>query len=133
MAQAARRPSLARCDKGNVIAHVVSNVSREVIERFVSETVSNRVSLLCTDAFASYSNLKHDYPHGVVDHNKGQHVVGAVHTNTTEGFWSLIKHGIMGTFHKVSPIYLPLYVAEFQFRYNNRHNPDIFGAAIERC
>jgi hypothetical protein len=38
-----------------------------------------------------------------------------------------------GTFHKVSKKYLPLYVNEFQFRYNNRENPDIFGAAIASC
>jgi hypothetical protein len=41
--------------------------------------------------------------------------------------------GIVGSFHKVSRKYLPLYVAEFQFRYNNRQNADIFGTAIERC
>jgi hypothetical protein len=73
------------------------------------------------------------YKHGVVDHSAGQHVVGAIHTNTIEGFWSLIKRGIMGSFHKVSPKYLPLYVAEFQFRYNNRDNSDIFGTAINGC
>ena len=60
-------------------------------------------------------------------------IVGAVHTNTIEGFWSLIKRGIMGTFHKVSPKYLPLYVNEFSFRYNNRNNPNIFGNAIAEC
>jgi ISXO2-like transposase domain len=47
--------------------------------------------------------------------------------------WSLIKRGIVGTFHKVSRKYLPLYVAEFQFRHNNRDNPDIFGAAVAGC
>jgi hypothetical protein len=71
--------------------------------------------------------------HGVVDHQAGQHVVGAIHTNTIEGFWSLIKRGIVGSFHQVSRKYLPLYVAEFQFRYNNRDNPDIFGTAISGC
>ena len=40
---------------------------------------------------------------------------------------------MIGTFHKVSAKYLPLYVAEFQFRYNNRSNPDIFGEAIRGC
>ncbi len=45
----------------------------------------------------------------------------------------LIKRGIMGSFHKVSRKYLPLYVAEFQFRYNNRENVDIFGTAISGC
>ena len=64
------------------------------------------------------------------NHSKRKYVVGAVHTNTIEGFWSLIKRGVMGSYHKVSKKYLPLYVAEFQFRYNNRHNADIFGAAV---
>jgi hypothetical protein len=73
------------------------------------------------------------FPHASVDHSKGQYVVGAVHTNTIEGFCSLIKRGMVGTFHKVSKKYLPLYVAEFQFRYNNRLNADIFGAAIKEC
>jgi ISXO2-like transposase domain len=57
---------------------------------------------------------------------------GAIHTNTIEGFWSLIKRGIMGSYHKVSRKYLPLYVAE-RLRYNNRSNADIFGAAISGC
>lgn len=43
------------------------------------------------------------------------------------------KHGVMGTFHKVSRKYLPLYVAEFEFQYNNRLNYDIFGAAVATC
>ena len=81
----------------------------------------------------SISGLGYRYRHGVVDHKAGQHVVGAIHTNTIEGFWSLIKRGIVGSYHKVSKKYLPLYVAEFQFRYNNRQNPDIFGAAVARC
>jgi ISXO2-like transposase domain len=37
-----------------------------------------------------------------------------------EGFWSIIKRGVLGTFHKVSKKYIPLYVAEFQFRHDNR-------------
>ncbi len=44
-----------------------------------------------------------------------------------------MKRGIVGAFHKVSAKYLPLYVAEFQFRYNNRLNPDIFAEAIRGC
>ena len=119
--------------KGNVVARVVNNTNRLTLEAFVRETVSTRVSLLCTDAYAGYDQLKHRFPHKTVDHSKGQHVIGAVHTNTIEGFWSLIKRGIMGSFHKISHKYLPLYVAEFQFRYNNRLNADIFGEAIKGC
>jgi hypothetical protein len=62
-----------------------------------------------------------------------KHVVGAVHTNTIEGFWSILKRGVVGTYHKVSRKYSHLYVAEFQFRYNNRENADIFGTDIKQC
>jgi transposase-like protein len=68
-----------------------------------------------------------------VDHSISQYVFGAVHTQTIEGFWSLVKRHMVGTFHKVSKKYLPLYVAEFQFRYNNRGNDNIFAEAIKTC
>jgi transposase-like protein len=123
--------------KGNVVARVIERANRETLEKFVKSTVSERVSLLCTDAAVGYYRLGYRMKHGVVDHRIGQyavpHVVGVIHTNTIEGFWSMIKRGIVGSFHKVSKKYLPLYVAEFQFRYNNRMNDDIFGAAIGGC
>ena len=105
----------------------------KTLEQFVRESVSEKVSLLCTDQWGGYRKLKRDFPHSFVDHSRGQYFVGAVHTNTIEGFWSILKRGVVGTFHKVSAKYLPLYVAEFEFRYNNRENDDIFGAAISRC
>jgi transposase-like protein len=97
--------------KGNVVARVVENTNRETLEAFVRQAVSNRVSLLCTDAYPGYLRLKHRFNHQSVDHTIGQHVVGAVHTNTIEGFWSILKRGIVGTFHMVSRKYLHLYVA----------------------
>ncbi len=119
--------------KGNVIARVIKNVRASTLEAFVHEAVSHKVSLLCTDQWVGYKHLAEEYPHGVIDHSKEQYVVGAIHTQTIEGFWSIIKRGVVGTFHKVSKKYLPLYVAEFQFRYNNRENADIFGTAISGC
>lgn len=119
--------------KGNVIARVIDNVRTETLTEFVREAVSNKVSLLCTDQWAGYNGLNKEHPHATVDHARGQYVVGAVHTQTIEGFWSLVKRGMIGTFHKVSRKYLPLYVAEFQFRYNNRMNADIFEEAIKGC
>jgi hypothetical protein len=86
-----------------------------------------------TDQWVGYKDLTPEFPHEVINHAAGQYVVGAVHTNTIEGFWSIFKRGVVGTFHKVSRKYMPLYVAEFQFRYNNRENEDIFGAAIRGC
>ena len=64
---------------------------------------------------------------------KGENVRGNVHIQTIDGFWSLLKRVIIGTFHNVSRKYLPLYAAEFEWRYNNRQNSDIFGAAVARC
>lgn len=119
--------------KGNVVARVIENVRASTLTEFVRESVSTKVSLLCTDQWAGYNQLGAEYPHKSVDHARGQYVVGAVHTQTIEGFWSLVKRGMVGTFHKVSKKYLPLYVAEFQFRYNNRGNADIFGTAIRGC
>ena len=119
--------------KGKVVARVLAVVNRETVTRFVREAVSHKVSLLASDDSRSYSSLKFEYPHKAVNHSAGEYVVGAVHTNTIEGFWSIMKRGVVGTFHKVSAKYLPLYVAEFEFRYNNRHNPDIFGTAVGSC
>lgn len=120
---------------GNVVARVIAKASKPVLESFIREAVSDRVSLVCTDQWPAYTDLnRRGYFHRWVDHSAQQYVVGAVHTQTIEGFWSLVmKRGMVGTFHKVSAKYLPLYVAEFQFRYNNRHNSDIFGTAVAGC
>ena len=115
--------------KGNVVARVISDTTKATLAAFIAEAVSNKVSLICTDQYPAYQHLN-PRRHRAVDHSKGQYVVGAVHTQTIEGFWSLVKRGMVGTFHKVSAKYLPLYVAEFEFRYNNRNNDDIFGAAV---
>jgi transposase-like protein len=120
--------------KGNVVARVIANVRADTLTKFVCESVSNKVSLLVTDHWVGYKHLDKIFPqHEVINHAAHEYVVGAVHTNTIEGFWSIFKRGVVGTFHKVSKKYMPLYVAEFQFRYNNRENADIFGTAISGC
>jgi hypothetical protein len=119
--------------KGNVVARVLGAVGTFECEQFVREVVSDKVSLLATDESRVYHGLADDYNHEAVNHSAKRYVIGAVHTNTIEGFWSIFKRGIVGSYHKVSRKYLALYVAEFQFRYNNRFNDDIFGAAIGGC
>ena len=119
--------------KGNVVARVIAGVHGNTLRSFVRETVSNKVSLLCTDQWIGYFGLDKEYPHGTVDHTRGEYVVGAIHTQTIEGFWSILKRSIIGVHHNVSRKYLPLYVAERSFVYNNRHNEDVFGAAIAGC
>jgi hypothetical protein len=97
------------------------------------KVVSDKVSLICTDEHKGYLGLRPNYPHKIIRHTTGSYVHGNIHTNTVEGFWSIFKRGIVGTFHKVSKRYLPLYVAKFEFRYNNRKNADIFGSAVRAC
>jgi transposase-like protein len=116
--------------KGNVVARVIDRADHYDMEQFVHMVCSNKVSLLATDEHRGYIGLGDYFPHGTVKHSAKQYVVGAIHTNTIEGFWSLFKRSIVGSYHKVSRKYLPLYIAEAQFRYNNRNNPNIFGAAI---
>jgi transposase-like protein/IS1 family transposase len=119
--------------KGNVVARVIEKADQATLETFVYQTVSDKVSLLATDDYPAYHWLKETYPHESVVHSKHQYVHGVVHTNTIEGFFSILKRGIIGTYHQVSRKYMPLYIAEFQFRYNNRTNENIFETAIAGC
>src|SRR5271168_3933314 len=57
--------------KGNVVARVVYGVDQTTLETFVQEVVSDKVSLLCTDAYGAYNRMHYRYPHGVVDHSIG--------------------------------------------------------------
>ena len=73
-----------------------------------------------TDEFSSYLWLdSSEFTHGTVKHSE-TYVNGNIHINGVENVWSLFKRGIMGIFHKVSANYLPLYLHEFSFRFNNR-------------
>jgi transposase-like protein len=132
--------------KGNVVAKMIEHADAKTLQKFVRETVSNKVSLLSTDEHLGYQGLgrgghgRFGYPHETVNHSAdeyfrvghigGGEVIGAIHTNTIENFWSLLKRGIVGTYHKVGKRYLPLYLNEFAFRYNERQNPEIFEALI---
>ena len=118
---------------GNVVARVIAHNSSKILNAFVRQAVSEKVSLIASDENKAYDRLDTLFNHQTVNHSAGEYVNGAVHTATIDGFWSLLKRGIMGSYHKVSRKYLPLYVAEFEWRYNNRNNPDIFGSAIARC
>ncbi len=119
--------------QGPVVARVLREANLRTMGHFVRAAVSEKVSLIATDEHSGYIDLARDFPHESVKHAKGEYVRGVIHTGTIDSFWSLLKRGIMGSFHHVSAKYLPLYVAEFEWRYNNRKNPDIFGAAVALC
>jgi transposase-like protein len=119
--------------KGNVVCKMIEDADTETLTRFVRRTVDEKVDLVATDEHSGYRYLKWAMPHEVVKHSRGEYVRGNIHTQSIESFWSLLKRGIVGTYHNVSKKYLPLYLNEFSYRFNNRKNPDIFGAAIAGC
>ena len=84
--------------KGNVVGRVLEHVTRATAEIFVRDRVSNKVRLLVTDESIIYGGLT-DYTHQTGDHAARRYVVGAVHIQTIEGFWSIYKRSGVGTFH----------------------------------
>jgi len=117
--------------KGMIIAKVIENTDTATLDGFVRQSVSTQAKLVATDEHSGYRLLGADYDHRVVNHTQGQYVVGTTHTNSIESFWSLFKRGIIGSYHKVSKQYLPLYVNEFAWRFNNRKNPAMFADLIQ--
>jgi transposase-like protein len=118
--------------KGNLICRMIERADVPTIDGFVRKVVNTgKVDLIATDEHSGYMNLKPTgVPHETVNHRGGEYVRGVVHTNTVESFWALLKRGVIGTYHNVSREYLPLYLAEFSFRHNLRHEPDAFGRLI---
>ena len=105
---------------GKVIAQVVPDVKRPTLVPFMAKRVSSDATLY-TDEFPTYDHMTRlGYKHKRIDHHAEVYVNGDIHTNSIEGFWSLVKRGISGVYHSVSPSYLQLYLNEYAFRYNHR-------------
>jgi transposase-like protein len=119
--------------KGNIVCQIIEDTTTETLEGFVRKAVSEKVELVATDQYTGYRRLGAKFRHETVDHNKGEYVRGQVHTQNLDSFWALLKRGIIGTYHNVSAKYLPLYLAEFQFRHNHRDDADIFSQAVAGC
>jgi transposase len=108
--------------QGKVVATAVPNVKRATIIPFVTSHVAPD-AILYTDEFPSYDHItRFGYKHRRIQHSAKVYVAGQVHTNNIENFWSLIKRGISGVYHAVSPKYLQSYLNEYAFRYNHRND-----------
>jgi transposase len=106
--------------QGKVAAYVVPNSQQRTVFPIVQRRVLPR-SLVYSDDFPMYRGLpRRGYRHQAVNHSQKVYVMGDVHTNTIEGFFALLKSGIRGAYHAVSPKYLQTYLDEFAFRYNHR-------------
>ncbi len=106
--------------KGEVRAFVAADVKSDTLRGLIKEHVLPR-TMVFTDDFKSYNGLDaRGYTHRRINHSEKVYVNGDVHTNTIEGFWSLIKRGIGGVYHNVGRHYLQTYLNEYSFRYNRR-------------
>jgi len=106
--------------KGQVRAFVAADAKADTLTGLIKEHVLPK-SVVFTDTFGSYNGLEaRGYRHQRINHSEGVYVVGEVHTNTIEGFWSLLKTGIRGVYHSVGRHYLQTYLNEYSFRYNRR-------------
>jgi LSD1 subclass zinc finger protein len=121
--------------KGNVVARVIGSQDAPTLAGFVRKVVDKKVSLIVTDENKDYNYIDRDrnLRHQSVRHSAGEYVRGEVHTNSIESFWSLLKRGVVGTYHNVSAKYLPFYLNEFSFRFNNRNNDAMFADLITTC
>ena len=119
---------------GKVRLQVVPEINQETIKAFIRQKIADEVHAVCTDEHMVYPMVLPDENthHYAVNHHSKQYVFGDIHTNTLENVWSLFKRSIIGSYHKISVKHLDRYLDEFEFRFNNRHNPYLFRDTLLR-
>jgi transposase len=106
--------------QGKVTSKVVTDTKRSTVMPLITKNVAKK-TMIYTDEYPVYNAIdKLGFEHETVNHGDGIYVNGNASTNTIEGYWSLVKRGISGVYHAVSPKYLQSYLNEYQFRYNHR-------------
>ena len=103
---------------GKLNAKVVKDTACETLTKETVKYVKD--ALVYTDEWWGYKSIKQIFQHEIVNHKCKEYVRNNVYTNTIEGFWSLLKRGIIGIYHFTSKQHLQRYVDEFVFRYNTR-------------
>jgi transposase len=126
--------------KGKIIAKIATETGNQQLLNLAAEHILPE-STVYTDEYRAYNalgELKKDgkplgYQHRRIHHASRVYVMGDIHTNTVEGFWSLLKRGIGGVYHAVSQKYLQTYLDEYTFRYNRRDQGNlIFRSILEQ-
>ena len=108
----------------------IPNTGKWTLLQQIHENVDQRAHIM-TDEYNAYMTLpKLGFTHDAVRHSASQYVYGNVHTNTVEGFWSILKRGVYGVYRVVSKKYLQAYVDEYAFRYNHRNNGFMFDTLL---
>lgn len=108
---------------GRVRAIAMRGINKASAQAMLRANIDTKNAMLITDEHPMYKGIVKDLPHGVIRH-ASEYVRGAVHTQSIESFWSIIKRGLVGTYYHVDEGYLNQYVQEFAYRHNTRKIPD---------
>jgi len=109
--------------EGKVKAVKVPDVGAETLTTEILDNVKDGAKVY-SDEWVGYKGLNAIYEHSFVNHSAKEYVNGDVHTNTIEGFWSLLKRGIIGIYHQTSKKHLQKYLDTFAFRYITRQTTE---------
>lgn len=119
-----KTPVLTIVERGGTSRSSVAKHWGESMRSAVEANVDENAQII-TDDHSAYQGLRRSFEdYHTVKHSLGEYVRGHIHTNTVEGFFSLLKRGIFGIYHHVSPQHLERYLAEFDFRYSSRKMDD---------
>ena len=119
-------PVVGILERGGRVRPVVmeQGVGKGEVTEVLKEHIDLDRSILVTDESALYGKIKRLLPHRTVKH-ANEYVTGDdIHTQGIEGFWSLLKRGLHGTYHHVAPAFLGMYADEAAFKYNTRKMND---------
>lgn len=109
---------------GKVIVKAIPDHKHSTILPYLVSMVEEGSIMVSDQFYETYHPILEAYKQVIVKHKDGEYVRGAFHTNTIEGFWALLKRGIFGIYHQVSPKHLQRYCDEFAARYNTRQVKD---------
>ena len=122
-------------ENGRVRAEMANkrSLTSSRIEWFIDRFVDKSRAILMTDESPLYNRVSRKMAHAVINHSVS-YVDGLIHTNGIEGFWSLVKRAWYGTHHSYSEKYMPLYIAEACWKYNNRGEDEgVFKRTLGAC
>jgi transposase-like protein len=101
------------------------------LAQYIKEHISEDIEVIMTDEWGAYPKAimaagVHGSKHKTIRHRDRVYVDGDIHTNTVESSFSLLKRGIIGSWHKISAKHLQAYLDEMTFRFNRRDKSDLF-------
>ena len=117
---------------GKVKAEVTKDLTGKGVLEFVKGNINPDDSVLMTDEYRAYNTVDSIIKHEVIKH-KEQYADGEIHTNTIEGFWSLLKRAWYGQHHHYSKGFMPLYIAEACYKYNHRGTENMLDTFLRGC